>query len=248
MINNASIETNNLSKEESYKALIEKVKKSYPPKLVWCDECKDEINLWSYWQGSLNPDILLVGQDWGNPFTDKGKDVIRMVKCGEMNESNAPSDTDRNLSRLFKESLDIDIWKKSDRLFFTNLALGYRTGNESGGSYNKYLNKDKDHFKELVSILRPKVVICLGKDTYVYALKAYDKKITFPKGFNYALDNKDNTEDIDGIRFFGMAHCGSLGILNRCRYGNKKTNVSAAAGLDLQIKDWKEVNSYLKSL
>ena len=59
-------------KETQYSQPIQDVKTSYPeykggelhaPKdLYWCENCK-EINLWSYWQGSLDAEILLVGQD-----------------------------------------------------------------------------------------------------------------------------------------------------------------------------------------
>lgn len=67
--------TTKQGKYTTYQHLIQNVRTSYPEyqestiyeknQLVWCDACKKEINLWSYWQGSLNADIMLVGQDWG---------------------------------------------------------------------------------------------------------------------------------------------------------------------------------------
>ncbi len=66
------------SKYTDYQQLILRVQSAYPVyqdsvvydknQLVWCDACKKEINLWSYWQGSLDAKIMLVGQDWGCPF------------------------------------------------------------------------------------------------------------------------------------------------------------------------------------
>lgn len=66
------------SKYAAYQQLILCVQSAYPVyqdsvvydknQLVWCDACKKEINLWSYWQGSLDAKIMLVGQDWGCPF------------------------------------------------------------------------------------------------------------------------------------------------------------------------------------
>lgn len=66
------------SKYTDYQQLILRVQSAYPVyqdsvvydknQLVRCDACKKEINLWSYWQGSLDAKIMLVGQDWGCPF------------------------------------------------------------------------------------------------------------------------------------------------------------------------------------
>lgn len=63
-----------------YLELVDEVKQDYKDKLrknsnitlKGCDYCR-EINLWTYWQGlgyaenTPEIDILLVGQDWGNP-------------------------------------------------------------------------------------------------------------------------------------------------------------------------------------
>ena len=241
-----------LSKQERYNWLVEKVRASYPSgdsnmqtEFVWCDDCENEINLWTHWQGKgcLNPEILLVGQDWGNPFSGIGKTVLENIKRGCLCLENDPFPTDKNLAELFDQALHLNIWEKNQELFFTNLLLGYRTGNNNGNFDKSYFNKDLLYFKELVNILQPKVVICLGRDTFSYALKAYGKEKFLPKDYNIALDKKENKLDINDIRFFGMAHCGNLGCLNRI--GNKK-GISAKEGLERQIKDWEEVELYLK--
>ena len=66
------------SKEAAYAKLVKAVQEDYRnrPKPetkdgkepIYVHKCKYEgkrINLWSYWQGSLDADILVVGQDWG---------------------------------------------------------------------------------------------------------------------------------------------------------------------------------------
>ena len=242
-----------LSKQERYKWLVGKARKSYlsanddpQAEFIWCDECEDEINLWTYWQGKgcLEPEILLVGQDWGNPFSGIGKTVLENMKQGCLSLDTDPFPTDKNLSELFREALRLNIWEKNQTLFFTNLLLGYRTGNNNGNFKKSYLDRDLIYFKELVNILQPKVVICLGRDTFTYAMKAYGKKISLPKDYNVALNNRTNTLDVNHIRFFGMAHCGNLGCLNRI--GNQK-GVSAREGMERQIEDWKQVDLYLKN-
>lgn len=240
-----------LSREERYRWLIEKARAAYPPEgsgaeLTWCDACEDEINLWTYWQGrgSLDPDILLVGQDWGNPYPKAGKTFLPVeeIKAGPPYEVSRLFPTDQNLMELFRRTFDIDLNQKNERLFFTNLALGYRTGSSSG-SLNTSVSQDQAFFKELVCILRPKVVICLGGVTFDAILTAYGEPRPYSGKFIPALDAGKTVADIDGIRFFGMGHCGALGCLNRV--GNQK-GAGADAGLQMQIQDWKQIREYLQ--
>ena len=242
-----------LSKQERYDWLVEKARESYPfvdqesqIEFTWCDDCENEINLWTLWQGKgcLEPEILLVGQDWGNPYSGIGAEALQNIKQGCLSLENDPSPTDKNLSELFDKVFHLNIFEKNPSLFFTNLFLGYRkdTDQNSGNFKQSYLNRDLIYFKELVNILHPKVVICLGRDTFSYALKAFGKEKPLPRDYNIALNNKENKLDINGIRFFGMAHCGNLGCLNRT--GNRK-GVSAKQGLEMQIKDWKQIALYL---
>lgn len=260
---NANDEThvNCQNKRERYRKLIEKVKASYPPEgsareLTWCDDCDDEINLWTYWQGrgSLDPEILLVGQDWGNPAK-----LIRPMaetKAGPPYDESKMSPTDKNLETLFDKVLGIPINKKgrNKKLFFTNLVLGYRTGNESGGMKAFLMKKDKNFFKELVDILCPHVVICLGQATFKTALAAYKKSLPYKGKFIPALDARNNFVDIDkiradgSVRFYGVGHCGALGCINRIRYQDaslKRQKISKEDGEQKQIEDWKEIKNYL---
>lgn len=60
------------AKESKYSELVEEVRKckkcmsgqkSQGIKIVQ-DKCRSQINLWSHWQGSLDANILVIGQDW----------------------------------------------------------------------------------------------------------------------------------------------------------------------------------------
>lgn len=240
-----------LSRQERYHWLIEKARAAYPPEgsaeeLTWCDACEDEINLWTYWQGrgNLNPDILLVGQDWGNPYPKPGKTLLSVdeVKAGPPYEVSKMFPTDRNLMELFQQTFGIDLNRNNKSLFFTNMVLGYRTGNTSGGLVTS-INQDQAFFKELVNILRPKAVICLGGATFDAALAAYGKPRPYSGKFILALDAGKTVADIDNMRFFGMGHCGTLGCMNRI--GNRK-GAGTDEGLRVQMQDWQQIRDYLQ--
>lgn len=232
------------TKEERYAWLVREAASSYPQipsgqagELVWCDACRDEINLWTYWQGRgcFNPDILLVGQDWGNPNTAEGQNCLDAIKTGKPYLLSSTFPSDQNLATLFKAVWNIDIGQKNERLFFTNLVLGYRTGKNTGALKAAQFAHDLGYFKTLVHILNPNVVICLGQNTFTYALRAYGERMDFPDGYISALDSHDNYMEIDGTRFYGMSHCGNYGCKNR--------GGTISRGLALQIQDWMELKT-----
>lgn len=237
-----------LTKEERYTWLIEEARASYPQagrpgELVWCGACREEINLWTYWQGRgcLDPDILVVGQDWGNPDTPKGRSCLEAIEQGTPYLSSSTFPTDQRLAELFKAVWpDIGLGKegqKNERLFFTNLVLGYRTGKNTGPLKAAQFKHDLGYFKTLVHILRPRAVICLGQKTFTYALRAFGERMDFPDGYISALDAHENYIDLDGTRFYGMSHCGNYGCKNR------GGNVSK--GRALQIRDWMEMKKLI---
>ena len=194
----------------------------------------DQINLWAYWQGHQYKDIdengidiLLVGQDWGNPNWDTasservsriqaGEDILY---CGEKITA-----TDRNLIDLFKE-FHCNIEKKNHgkRILFTNYCLGYRNCPQSGGMTRNLLSMDKELFDDLVRAVRPKIIICLGKLTYEAVtgqkIKGFSKQLK--EGIPYAAEYPMMKE----IKVYGVAHCGGLGIRN-------------VGGLDKAKKAW----------
>ena len=247
-------------KETQYHQLILNVKASYPKykdgklhgpnDLYWCENCK-EINLWSYWQGSLDAEILLVGQDWGNPWDDSCKDLMKKIS----NTDNGPiadyigdskNPTDLALIELF-HSIGFDIRKPDRRLFFTNFVLGYRTGKISGGFQRKWAEHDSAFFPRLVEIIEPKVILCLGKSTYQAVMKAMGQKL--PKGvarYNTFLESGSNPHEITlnngkKTNIFALAHCGSFGTMNR----NRGSASSIHDRLELQMRDWAQIKTII---
>ncbi len=214
-------------------------KKSIP--LKWCEAC-EEINLWAYWQGSLNAKIMLVGQDWGCPYDKTANNVmanIQAIKSG-LNVSymhNNNSTTNKNLRTLFG-TLGYNIDEKQKDLFFTNFVLGYREKGFSGGKLREWEEASSKFFGELVDIIEPEIIICLGKFTLAGVLNTFGKKKAV-NNYNLFIESDENPISVTlhsekQIKIYGMAHCGAMGTMNR----NGKTSCN---NLDKQINDWHRI-------
>lgn len=126
-------------KHAAYQQLIARVRASYPAyheatkyekgQLVWCNDCQQEINLWSYWQDSLDAKIVLVGQDWGCPFDKVFLPTMAQIQNANSGKaysyiSDTPSQTDQNQIKLFSDALGKDITIPLRRLIFHQLCSG----------------------------------------------------------------------------------------------------------------------------
>ena len=134
-----------MNKREAYGKLVEDAQEFYQKWnrssfLMPLDEtfgvCK-EINLYTYWQGrgyaETTPEIkyLLVGQDWGNPYSAPKtfQDRIRQIISGkdlpyisDEKKMDSGFQTDKNLIELFRH-LGYEIaQQRYDELFFTNFS------------------------------------------------------------------------------------------------------------------------------
>ncbi|MBE6423644.1 hypothetical protein [Succinivibrio dextrinosolvens] len=236
----------------------------------WCSFCR-QINLWTYWQGlgCYNPKILLVGQDFGysNDLrvkvgieTENKKDHYAVFdkKDAVVHYFDGADDceidpTDRNLCELFSFLGYDDIQhQKYEDLFFTNISLMYRSDPKiSGGFVKKDCDEfDLDVFKELVDILEPTVIICLGKITSELVMKALGLKSPIKK-FKDLFINNPHQELIyqkgnKKIAVFPEYHCGSLGVMNRNRIEGKNYNTDKT-GLSLIEEDWSVIKKYLEA-
>nr|MBQ4454927.1 hypothetical protein [Clostridia bacterium] len=205
----------------------------------------NQINLWTYWQGfqlddidGKGVDILLVGQDWGNPERNKNVcKTIEEIQQGNLtvNYISTASPTDITMKELFTVFGDVDITKRNPgmRLFFTNYSLGYRSGSETGGMTKRLMRQDEELFNDLVSAVKPKIIICLGKITYEMVsgtvTKGFIKQLKAGKPF------KASFPMIDTIPVYGVAHPGSRGLSN-------------VGGIDNMLKAWKRIAAEFREL
>ena len=256
------VNTLRMNKKIRYDELCLKVKEDYKKRdqclqfketyLRWCEEC-EEINLWTYWQGRncYSPKIMLVGQDWGSPWDKNAKSTMAQIRLANEDKpydylNNNPSKTDANLIQLFSEIGYIDIMHPHKDLFFTNFVLGYRNRGCSGGYRKAWAEQDMAYFGELMEILSPKVILCLGRATFEAVLKALSIRSAVRIGnYNQFITSDRNPVTIsqdgsDTIHIFALAHCGALGTFNRNRSKGRLKDP-----LEIQRADWKRIIPYL---
>jgi len=210
-------------------------KVKYIPCEIW--ERGNQINLWTYWQGfqledidEKGVDILLVGQDWGNPEREvRVVEYIKEIQKGNKNVTYPAtvSPTDRTMTEMFKE-LDVDITKRNPgrRIFFTNYSLGYRDGSETGGMTKSLMKEDRELFEDLVKAINPKIIICLGKLTY--EMVSDEVAIGFREKLKSGVPFKASYPHNPSIPVYGVAHCGARGVSN-------------VGGIENMAKAWKQI-------
>jgi hypothetical protein len=247
---------------KEYLDLVSRVRNDYKEasksngkiELGWCDDDKiaddnlcREINLWTYWQGwnyaqrESHIHILLIGQDWGNPYSQNEAGTIeniRMMNYGTdvayYNNCKHKMPTDKNIIDFFDYIgySHIDKIRYSD-LFFTNFNLGYRTAQSSGGMTSKLMDMDAQYNMELIDILKPDKILCLGetvvKATTKLLLNSTPKYKTFNTYINgkpiLTYQGKDYTSQI-----YPLFHPGNNGV-KRNRIG----------GYQQHLNDWKRI-------
>ena len=255
--------------ELSYEELVEKVnnKLKTNSEFVNYKFGFKEINAWTYWQGFKvrSPRILLLGQDWGAldyKYAQKYFDAIEEMIAKDIDDNEihyfdkvSESEfekfaTDRNLVELFKilGYQDIKKYRYKD-LFFTNLIPGYRSSGKSTGGFKKeWLDKAVwEEFDNLIKILQPTIVICLGEIVYKEVLKHYKEygreyQRTWSKWSLYLDDFYEENKEIEPVNIgknyetncfvFPVAHPGSYGI--------------KARDLESQKKDWERIGEWLE--
>lgn len=166
---------------------------------------------------------------------------IQAMNCGQsvsyMCENENP--TDRNLIELF-HSIGFDILTDDSRLLFTNFVMGYRVKGTSGNFKKSWAMADAEYFRRLVEIIRPRILLCMGKDTLKSVLGCFDSTVSNKVSYNCVIESEKNPVVVslsDGVPVyvFALAHCGVMGTLNRNRGSGDKLS------LNRQKNDWAKV-------
>ena len=192
----------------------------------------EHLNGWAYWYGNLDADILVVGQDFGD--VNYYKEYQGLDCCTNI--------TNKNLIKLFnqlgiilKDPYNSD---HENKLYFTNAILGAKVGVPSTKNLNGGMAtpiKKKEWFadtsiqfiKPLIDIIKPKVIITLGRMAYqvmsiIYSLEKKSLK---------KLVESDPIILPGNIKLFALYHCSGLGLISR--------------NFETQLEDWKKVKQNL---
>jgi len=194
---------------------------------IGCDCDSNQIGPWTQWQGNLDADLMVVGQDWGDTkyFKDnKGRE-----------KANNP--TNRMLIKLMS-SIDRRIENPEDVnqpkvAFFTNAILCLKQGNMQTVVQEAWFRNCQHFLRQQIEIVKPKIVVGLGQLAYNTILSAF--AIKKPAKF---LDSVTNTEGValaNGSRAFAVYHCGAR-ILNTHR---RETE---------QFNDWQRIGEALPAI
>lgn len=272
------------SKQELYNELISYVKNEYASRpdskqdiyVKWCEHCKQHINLWSYWQGSLNAKIMLIGQDWGS-FDPKNrlldKQLLKNFKKMDLGEQvnyfddideKVITPTDKNIIKLFSEfgTGYKDIKRRNENLFFTNLCLGYRNKDYSKNFKDKWLQndlkyligfdeiteRDTKHISGMLEIIMPDVVICLGKKVYEIIINELSCTKVNLNNFYELLDNHKNFTNIlyNGKTITFFAVSHPGGMGS----ANRKAHCTIKtdkSGFELMADDWHKIGMFIRN-
>jgi uracil-DNA glycosylase len=185
----------------------------------------DQIGPWSLWQGNLNTELVIVGQDWGDTryFTDNdGREAPR-------------NPTNETLRRLLG-SIGIDIAGPTaadaggGTVFLTNAILCLKEGGMQAKVRPEWFTNCGARFlRPTIDLIAPKVVVTLGQWAYRATTTAYGAPRV---AFRRAVEGAEGFSLPTGARYFPMYHCGAR-ILNTHR------------PMEMQLRDWARVGREL---
>ena len=219
-----------MTKTDRYQKLVAKFKthRFSTPELLNPHEVEnfhfDVVNPWELWQGNLDADIMLIGQDFADSTSLKNN-------LQENWRKEKKSSTNSALVNLFSilghNITEISYDRKCNLpLFFTNAILGIKHTDEEDMSLpvkDIWIRESREYLGELIDIVSPKHIIAMGKTAYSAICSLY--------GIKPANSIKDIVETKislpDGRNLFVVQHCSPLGRVGR--------------SLELQTKDWERI-------
>ena len=181
----------------------------------------DQIGPWSLWQGNLDAELMVVGQDWA--------DVTYFLAHPGRESANNP--TNETLRKLLA-SIGIEIEPPSTdrgssaKLFFTNAILCLKEGGLQASVKPEWFSNCGQRFlKPTVDLVQPRVVVTLGEMAYHAVAAAYEIP-ALP--FKAAVEKEDGFPLTNRTTLYPVYHCGAR-ILNTHRH------------FDQQVADWNRI-------
>ncbi len=215
-----------MNRQQAYNALVTKRKQcglcsesglANPSCFVGLDS--DHIGPWSRWQGNLNAEIMVVGQDWGD------KAYFEKWKGGDHPSGNPTNSNLQKLLLQFGIAIKTPQEPQEHSVFFTNIILCLKDGGLQAPIKDEWLsNCSENFFLPLVEIIQPKIILALGERVSKTILDMYG--IPFSKSATLSkLMDRSPIRVTESTYLFPVYHCGAGGV-NRNRL------------LEKQLEDW----------
>lgn len=230
----------------------------------------NSIGQWTCWNGNLNAELMIIGQDWGTKdYLERFRKVQKDKKLPY--EDNNP--TNLNLAACIKQiNSDWDILAKNGienneryPLFFTNEILCYKDDKYMNAKIpaSCYKKCTEEFLLEEIDIVEPKAIVLLGADAFknfarVVGAKQLNEKLylneKFVKLVEKVLTDKlqlvYTTKSGAEVRVFPMYHVGGFGARNAKvaymkNHKDEQTEPSARQVLEMQ---WKQMAVLLSKL
>jgi DNA polymerase len=181
----------------------------------------EHIGPWSRWQGNLNTQLMIIGQDWG----DTG---YFLRYRGHERDNNPSNKTIRELLASIEIPLGPPSTSEggSSSIFLTNAILCLKEGGLGATVKWEWFNNCSHHYlKPLIEIISPKVVVSLGKYAYETICQIFNLQ---KKSFRDAVDQQVGIPLSKNVVFLPVFHC-SPRVLHTHR------------GLAQQKSDWQRI-------
>lgn len=181
------------------------------------------LSHWSQWLGSSSPELLIVGQDFGNLSYFKrfeGRD-------DPGNETNIQLHA--FLRKAGFETSKPPHCDDGSNVFLTNSVLCFKTAEEMNAQIKPHWARNCTtlYFLPLVEALKPKAVVAMGSPAW----KAIRKLFKLHRSPEPILKASGSQWNAQSTQIFPVAHCGRLGQRNRA--------------YELQVQDWERIGSFL---
>lgn len=184
----------------------------------------DVINPWELWQGSLDAEIMLIGQD----FADSESLKNNLQEDWKKEKSSATNYALINFFKILGYAIPEISYDGTGKLplFFTNAILGIKKSDIQHMSKpvkDIWIRESREYLQELIDIVQPKHIIAMGKTAYKAVCSIYGIKPAV--GMKGVIGTKISLPD--GKNLFVVQHCSPLGRVGR--------------PLEIQTGDWKRI-------
>lgn len=186
----------------------------------------DHLGPWSRWQGKLDADIVVVGQDWGT--------VSYFRENAGIDEPG--SNTNEPLRELLSEiGYEIPAFTPacngSGPIFLTNAILCLKAGDMQSKVRDTWWRSCSRRFlRRTLDLIQPRVVVALGQVPFRAIAASYGVKI--PSQLGVAVDNPTGYALGNEVRCFPVFHCSR---------GRRHLNRS----FEQQRADWQRIARFL---